>query len=173
MKISGIYAIVNTANGNRYVGSSQDVQRRFKKHKQMLRRKAHHNIYLQHSWDKHGESCFEFVILEECKIESLLDREQSHLDAGCEYNIARIAGSPMRGRKFSPEAMQKMKEKKTGSTRTRETRERMSIAAKGKVFTLETREKMSIAAKGKIITLEQRRKTSEAMVKIWAARKGK
>ena len=47
-----------------YVGTSVNVIRRWKKHKTDLRSNYHVNMYLQNSWNKYGESSFEFHLLE-------------------------------------------------------------------------------------------------------------
>lgn len=77
---SGIYEIVNTLNGKRYIGSSQSMKRRWDSHKYNLKYNKHHSKYLQNSWNKYGEDCFKFNILEYCEVEKLLEREQFYLD---------------------------------------------------------------------------------------------
>ena len=59
-KISGIYKIVNTVNGKKYVGSAVDIKRRWQAHKLRLRKNNHHSPKLQNAWNKHGESSFTF-----------------------------------------------------------------------------------------------------------------
>lgn len=66
MKIkSGIYCIMNTVNGKKYVGSSIDISSRWTSHRHDLKRGIHSNVHLQKSWDKYGENSFVFYILEE------------------------------------------------------------------------------------------------------------
>lgn len=65
-KIRGIYCIENLQNHKKYIGQSKDVFRRISNHKNLLRKHKHHNIYLQHAWDKYGEDCFHFYLLESC-----------------------------------------------------------------------------------------------------------
>ena len=76
---SGVYQILNTANGNRYVGSSKDLDYRLYTHKRLLQDGNHHNRNLQAAWDEFGEDSFEFSVLEYCAIEKLIEREQSYL----------------------------------------------------------------------------------------------
>ena len=45
--MQGIYAIVNTANGRRYIGSSADLARRWKVHRKDLERGTHANVHLE------------------------------------------------------------------------------------------------------------------------------
>lgn len=89
----GIYEIVNTANGKRYVGSSVDVEKRWKHHLWRLGRKDHHSVVLQRAWDKYGECSFKFSILHECEADDLLIIEQSEINLKSEYNISPVAGS--------------------------------------------------------------------------------
>ena len=76
----GIYQIENTANGKRYIGSSNQIRRRFYLHKWSLRRGDHHSITLQRSWNKYGESMFVFKVLIFCSIAMLHFYEQKCLD---------------------------------------------------------------------------------------------
>lgn len=75
----GIYSIINKINGNRYIGSSCNTDVRFYKHKWKLINGKHENPHLQNAWNKYGECSFEFKIIEECLIDSLLLREQFYL----------------------------------------------------------------------------------------------
>jgi hypothetical protein len=87
----GIYKIVNQINGNFYVGSSKNIRRRWKEHLQKLKSNNHQNILLQRSWNKYGENNFRFEIIEECKLEHLLERENFYLNQNPKYNIVKIA----------------------------------------------------------------------------------
>lgn len=66
-KICGIYAIRNKVNGKMYIGQQIDIKSRWKQHVRELKSKTHCNSYLQYSWDKYGEDCFDFFIIEECE----------------------------------------------------------------------------------------------------------
>lgn len=61
----GIYSIMCFANGMEYLGSSIDVERRFKEHKNLLRARRHESKMLQDAWNKHGAGAFRFEVLEE------------------------------------------------------------------------------------------------------------
>lgn len=89
----GIYEIVNTFNGKRYVGSSVDIEERRKNHLWRLARGYHHSTYLQRSWVKYGSDSFAFNILLECGPDELHPYEQIEIDIKSEYNVAPIAGS--------------------------------------------------------------------------------
>lgn len=61
--IGGVYKIVNKTNGHFYVGSSVNLNKRFWRHKNELRKDKHHCLFLQRAWNKYGEENFEFVVL--------------------------------------------------------------------------------------------------------------
>jgi group I intron endonuclease len=142
--MQGVYEIVNKNNGKRYIGSSVDIDLRFKGHLRDLRKGKHVNIKLQRAYDKHGEDCFIQNMIEEClERENLLDREQWYLDnTECQYNLSPNA----RGGNLGEEAIRKMrismKGKNTGP-RSEETKRKLSIAATGFRHSDETRMKMS------------------------------
>ena len=110
--ISGIYKITNNVNGKFYIGSSQNISRRWYDHKRELRIQKHHNKYLQRAWNKYWEENFSFEIVEECKVEELSDREQLYIEKYVNsdfcYNISIDTIAPMRGKKHSEEAKRKM-----------------------------------------------------------------
>ena len=75
------------------MGSSIDVEKRWKHHLWRLGRKDHHSVVLQRAWDKYGEGSFKFSVLHECDIEDILTIEQAEIDRKSEYNISPVAGS--------------------------------------------------------------------------------
>lgn len=75
-KICGIYCITNKINHKTYVGQSINILKRKQDHISKLRNKRHGNQYLQYSWEKYGENCFEFIVLEECVKEDLDKNEK-------------------------------------------------------------------------------------------------
>ena len=60
-KIICIYQITCTVNGNRYIGQSIDIKRRFGQHK-----RQEENPYLRADMEKYGLDAFKFEVLEEC-----------------------------------------------------------------------------------------------------------
>lgn len=116
---SGIYKITNKVNGKFYIGSSNNIKRRWGHHKSNLRSGTHTNYHLQNSYDKHGEDQFEFVLIEEVRRANLLAKEQEYLDEAFGgdqeiYNISRVAGSPMAGLNHTEEVKQLLSEKLSG-----------------------------------------------------------
>lgn len=92
MKI-GIYRIKNSINNKIYIGSTKNIEARWAKHKALLRHNKHQNAHLQNAWNKYGENAFIFEVIEECKIEDLINREQFFIDnLNPEYNQTAIAG---------------------------------------------------------------------------------
>lgn len=121
MIISGIYCITNSISGRVYVGSARDTKQRWGAHRYKLARGTHHSPAFQRSWNKHGAAAFTFEILEIVEDRSLLfEREQCWMDmlkSWCPrtgFNVSPTAGSPR------------------GVKRSKELRERMSVARKGR-----------------------------------------
>lgn len=151
--IPAIYAITNTVNGKMYIGSASNYSKRLQKHKRELRKSTHHNNRLQRSYDKHGIESFDFSIVEYVDDHSmLLEREQVWIDFfKPTYNIAKFAGSPTRGLKFSAETRAKMSAAGKGRKRapfSEEHRARIGESKKGQKFTAEAIAKMSAAHMG-------------------------
>jgi len=74
---SGIYQIKNLINGKIYIGSSNNMIKRFESHKYLLKNNKHFNQHLQNSWNKYGNNVFVFSVLEYVNnINKLIEREQ-------------------------------------------------------------------------------------------------
>lgn len=86
MTKSGIYKIINIVNGKYYLGSSDNIDKRWKKHRCDLRHNRHHSIHLQRAWNKYGEKSFIFEIIEKVETKMLLEKEQFHLDTYKPWN---------------------------------------------------------------------------------------
>lgn len=112
---TGIYAIRNILNGKRYVGSTIKLSHRFYEHRRNLRKGTHFNPILQNAWDKHGENNFVYEIVEECKSQILLEREEFWIKElksykeECGYNICKKPRASRLGCKASIETIVKMK----------------------------------------------------------------
>lgn len=81
--LSGIYSIVCKTNGKGYLGSSKNLQFRWKKHLYHLRKGNHVNPYLQNSFNLYGEDSFEFCLIESLtglNPEEIREIEQIYLD---------------------------------------------------------------------------------------------
>lgn len=60
----GIYLITNTVTGDRYVGLSKQIERRWRIHQSQLARGIHKNEFLLQLAEEYGASSFRFEILE-------------------------------------------------------------------------------------------------------------
>lgn len=179
---SGIYTITNKTNGHRYIGSSVDLDKRFRIHRRELRNEIHHNIPLQRAWNKYGEGAFLFEVLEEWEPEFLISMEQWWMNMlAPEYNICQVAGNCM-GVKFGPlskEHKAKLRVANKGKKHSKETRAKMSVAQKGRTISKEHRAKLSKANMGHEVSEETRAKlkgykhSKESRAKISAAKKGR
>jgi group I intron endonuclease len=61
-----VYAIVNTLNGSKYIGSTLNPKSRWGTHRCLLRKGKHHSFILQKAWNKYGEAAFRFDVLLIC-----------------------------------------------------------------------------------------------------------
>jgi group I intron endonuclease len=159
MNLIGVYSILNTITGKRYVGSTAiSFDARLKQHLTLLNTGKHTSRHLQSSWNKHGESAFEFVVEEICGVENVLIREQYFLDYYKSYddrfgyNILPKAGSHL-GAKRTEESKKKMGAWK----RLPELCSKLSELSK-KNFTPEMKEKLLAASRGRIVSDETRAK---------------
>lgn len=64
MIYNGVYLIENSITGRKYVGSSSNIERRIKTHKQHLEKGCHNNRKIQKDYDKYGAKSFNYIILE-------------------------------------------------------------------------------------------------------------
>jgi len=178
----GVYRICNRVNGHSYIGSSVNIEKRFRDHLWELRRREHDNYHLQNAFNKWGETEFRFEILEVTGDQ--VAREQFCIDVlKPEYNICPLATSTL-GTKRSAETCRRYSELRRGKNtgpKSEEHRRKIGDAQRGRPFTeehlvnlrtavkkrkghphsAETRAKMSAAQKGKPKSEEQRRKMSE------------
>lgn len=119
--VSGIYHIYNCENGKRYIGSSKNVSKRIKSHKRELAFSRHRNKHLQNAYNKYGKDNFNFELIENVGVDSLLDKEKSYLEAYLSanlwdflYNIAKDVYANMRGFSFPEETLEEMSEMRQG-----------------------------------------------------------
>ena len=79
-KLSGIYKITNTITGDFYIGSSNDVKKRWAVHKCTSTWKNHPNNQLYQDMRKYGTDKFAFEILAEVEIDKLKETEQQFIE---------------------------------------------------------------------------------------------
>jgi group I intron endonuclease len=171
---SGVYIIECLKNKKIYLGSAANLQARMKRHWSDLRRGKHHNAHLQHAWDKYGALSFEFKVLEYCKPDEVLTREQHFLDAYQHYgrqffNIAKSVTAPGLGIVVSQETRMKLSASLKGRIITPEARAKLSVAAKGRKRSPESIEKSAAGMRGIPKTPEHRHNISVARRKHYIA----
>lgn len=105
---TGVYIITNKVTNHIYIGSTtKSFSHRWGIHRLDLRRKKHHNSYLQNAWNKYGENNFKFEILELCDKSICIEREQFWMDTkmcyqrDIGYNLNKKAQSRL-GTKMDP-----------------------------------------------------------------------
>lgn len=99
-KLSGIYVLISSINGKAYVGSSVDIDKRFKDHIRELDKGKHHNYKLQQHWKTLSRKggYLELYVLEECKIEDMPRLELEYIRLydsvrkgfNCTYDTRRV-----------------------------------------------------------------------------------
>jgi len=83
-----VYAITNVKNGMKYIGGASYPAQRWYEHKSALRLGTHRNANLQSDWNKYGENCFVFSILEVVSQNLLSEREDFYIKSCTnKYNV--------------------------------------------------------------------------------------
>jgi group I intron endonuclease len=115
-----VYQIKNKIDNKIYVGSTNNISKRWHTHRKKLSTNKHHSPYLQNAWNKYGEDCFIFEVLETLQSKKeMLDCEQKWLnktlcyDKENGYNTCKVAGSPL-GHKHTEEAKRKISNRMKG-----------------------------------------------------------
>jgi group I intron endonuclease len=162
---AGVYNIICVPTLKFYLGSSKDIEgRRWKDHRNKLRKNEHGCQHLQNAWNKYGEDAFVFNVIEHVieplvSAKQLTDVEQKWIDAswdtGMLFNKRPKAESCL-GYKRSPEAIRKTAEGNKGTAgwpkgvpRSEETKRKLSEGAKGKPKSEEMKRNLSKAKTGK------------------------
>lgn len=168
---SGIYAIVNKNTKQMYIGQSADIEIRWKAHKRELRNNYHRNNHLQRSWNKYGESTFEFIIIEELANDKELLHEKE-IEYIAKYNTFKdpfhyneaIGGEgtgsgedhPQYGVPISEEQKRRISMANKGKNNWMYGKTGESNPFYGQKHTEESLQKMSEAKKGKKYTKEEK-----------------
>jgi group I intron endonuclease len=156
--LSGIYKII-APDGFYYIGSSNNLTRRWSEHSTALKCNKHRNLHVQNRYNKTPDG-WRFILLEQVvDIYKLEQIEQNYLnlhkaDEFC-MNICTDTFAPRRGVVLSEDTKLKMSAAHTGKKLTREHKENISKSLKGKKRayrkrqspTLETRLKISLSKK--------------------------
>lgn len=160
----GIYGIHNKANDKWYIGQSNNIRKRNLYELRNLRNGVFHynnsNNHIVQAWQKYGENAFEWVVLEECEIDKLDEREIFWIREKDSYRNGynqTLGGGGSRGVIVSEETKRKMslsskgeKHPFWGKHRTEETKKKLSLWRTG-------RKGMPMTEKVKKILIESRR----------------
>lgn len=112
---------------------------RWDSHRSLLRNNKHFNQYLQNAWNKYGEKNFEFVVIEDCTISDLDDKERYYIqfyrEQNLSYNIADGGdGGNLLGKHLSEKTKRRIGDKNrinmTGKKMSDETKQKMSQSQK-------------------------------------------
>ena len=100
INICGVYTIRSVVKPERvYIGSSNDINRRWRGHRHLLKNNKHSSVKLQNHYKKYGKKDLVFEMVEEFEFfskEHLLEREQHYMDnLNPWFNINKIAGSTL------------------------------------------------------------------------------
>lgn len=148
------YAWRNMITDDMYIGSSMQAHnQRRNEHLCMLRNNKHRNKHFQSSWNKHGESNFEWMLLETCAYvdaNGIFAKEQTWID------YYRAQGIDLYNQ-YPPS-----KGRLPGYRHSKETRDKISAGNKGKTCTEAQIKRMSDAKKGITPT-----KAIRAIIKEW------
>lgn len=137
-----------------YIGSSQNIRKRWREHRTDLERKTHHSQALQRAWDKYnGDLKFELALV--CLPVDLITYEQLFLDLyKPRYNCSPTAGSIL-GMKFSDETRAKMSKSHMGLPVSEESRKKISLSKIGKPRPPHVIEAVRKARLGKKLSAQQ------------------
>lgn len=173
-QLSGIYRILNKINGNCYIGSSLNVEKRYKHHLSTLRHNSSRCSILQKAFNKYEEDNFEFQVILCCKPEYRLYYEQQLIrELNSQYNVfTNVSDSPLRQFTFTEQSKLKMSIAHKGKKLSEQHKHNISLANKGRVFSKESKDKIRKAKQNTTLSQETIKKMSEAKKgKPWSEKK--
>lgn len=187
-RLCGVYMIVNSVTGNRYIGSSCDVGRRVTSHFN-----GYGNLRVHRAVKRYGQSALSYKVLEECERGMLPAREAYWIAAlKPEYNfdsptetggrtfsdesrlrmsVAKLGKSSVRkGQKHSDDARARMSEAKRGCALSSSHRANIRASAGGWKHTDTAKEKIAAAKRGSSRQRPEgeRKRIGRAVAALWA-----
>ena len=181
-KTSGVYRLQNLITGKFYIGSSNNLYRRYYSHFNYMKKGNHDNCRIKEDAQKYGSDSFVFGVVEYCSKEIMIDREQFYFEQWKpQYNVWKNVYSGL-GRDYTPEQLIRMRTsnrgpkdlksfseklklgwiKRKASLTPEEFYKKHSLARKGILHSEEAKKKMSQSGKGRIFTEEHKRRISES-----------
>jgi group I intron endonuclease len=142
-KKCGIYIIQNIhpdGGNKKYIGQSEDIERRWDEHLKALKNNKHglnkktgQTDHLQHAWNKYGGESFTFHILKLCKPEELSKLEKQYVWDHQSFNPNGGYNRTPGGEKYDcpDEVREKLSKANSGRIHTDQSRKNMSDAHKG------------------------------------------
>lgn len=114
--ICGIYQITNIINGHKYIGSSININKRWKQHIYYLLKNRHHSPYMQNAFNLYKQENFKFEVLQETPEHNLIILEQYYIDLlKPEYNLGVVGrGFVMRNHPNYKQIIEKQSNSKKG-----------------------------------------------------------
>jgi group I intron endonuclease len=153
--VCGVYEIVSPS-GKRYIGSSNNVPKRWREHRRILGHGTHHSPILQAAYRKYGSDGLTFRMLMVCRAEDLRFFEQRMLDGlKPEYNISESAGGYLPGYTMSDEVREKSAAARRGKKQSPEWIASRVAGRSGYRHSPEVAAKIGAANRGKKRTPEQ------------------
>lgn len=117
-----------------YFGSSNNVDKRLRQHKQTLRDGKHKNPKMQSVYNKH--KCFEGFMVEECNEDNRFDVEQIYIDTHWGLpelmNVSKDSRVPVWDEGLPDYMKESIRQAMIGKYHTEESKTKMSNAKKGK-----------------------------------------
>lgn len=167
----GIYEIRNRLTGKVYIGQSQDIESRWRGHLRTLRNGKHKNLKLLRSFNMHGETAFEFTVLEICHISILNAREQFWMDAKDSYRNgynARPLAASNRGNTFDAETRARIRALRKKTWENPALRARMSEIVKARSADPEFMERWRQLHAQAVARPERNSRLSERATRAWS-----
>jgi group I intron endonuclease len=118
-KICGVYSITSPS-GNAYIGSSNDIKKRWAGHRLALRKGTHHNAPLLRAFRNYGADALVYKVVEECLPELRKELEATHITLHREQCATYNATAVVAGQECSPayrEMMQRINKTKGDNRR--------------------------------------------------------